>query len=73
MKSAVAGLKSDSLTILVCFVKKLSEKKKCLLISFLASGNFCHLLKTFAKNLDPDQLLQHVSPDLDPNCLIIWY
>ena len=35
---------------------------------FLASGNFCHLLITFANSLDPDQD-QHVGSDLDPNCL----
>ena len=48
----------------------LSEKKKkiCLLLfnSFPASGNFCHLLITFANSLDPDQAKQNVWPDLDP-------
>ena len=34
--------------------------------SFLASGDFCHLLITFANSLDPDQ---NVGPDLDQNCL----
>ena len=33
--------------------------------SFLASGDFCILLITFAKSLDPDQDLQNVSSDLD--------
>ena len=37
--------------------------------SLPASGNFCHLLITFANNLDPDQARQNVRPDLDPNCL----
>ena len=34
----------------------------------VASGDFCHLLITFANSLDPDQALQNVGPDLDPNC-----
>ena len=33
------------------------------------SGDFCHLLITFANSLDPDQAQQNVGPDLDPNCL----
>ena len=37
--------------------------------SLPASGNFCHLLITFANSLDPDQARQNVGPDLDPNCL----
>ena len=37
--------------------------------AFLASGDFCHLLITFANRLDPDQDGQDVSPGLDPNCL----
>ena len=38
---------------------------------FLASGDFCHLLITFAKGLDAAQDEQIVSPDLDTNCLIV--
>ena len=34
--------------------------------SFLASGDFCRLLKTFANSLNPDQD-SPVGPDLDPN------
>ena len=34
--------------------------------SLPASGNFCHLLITFANSLDPDQARQNVGPDLDP-------
>ena len=41
--------------------------------SLPASGHFCHLLKTFAKSLEPDQALQNVGPDLDPNCLTMTY
>ena len=37
--------------------------------SLPASGNFCGLLITFANSLDPDQALQNVGPDLDPNSL----
>ena len=39
--------------------------------SFPASDDFCHLLITFANNLDPDQARQNVGPDLDPNCLTL--
>ena len=39
-----------------------------------ASGDFCHLLITFAYSLDPDQAQQDVRPDLDPNRLTLcWY
>ena len=37
--------------------------------SLPAKGDFCCLLITFANILDPDQALQNVWPDLDPNCL----
>ena len=40
-------------------------------ISFLASGDFCHLLITFANSLDSDQDRQKVGPDLDLNCLTL--
>ena len=39
--------------------------------SFLASGGFCCLLKTFENSLDPDQDRHSVGPDLDPNCLTL--
>ena len=42
-----------------------------LLNFFLASGNFCCLLITFANSLDPDQDQQNVCPDLDPKCLTL--
>ena len=41
--------------------------------SFPASGDFCRLLITFANSLDPDQARQNVGPDLDPNCLTLWW
>ena len=33
----------------------------------------CCLLITFANSLDPDQARQSVGPDLDPNCLTLWW
>ena len=33
----------------------------------LASVDFCCLLIALASSLDPDQVCQNVSPDLDPN------
>ena len=33
----------------------------------------CHLLITFANSLDPDQAGRNVGPDLDPNCLTLWW
>ena len=36
--------------------------------SLPASGEFCHLLMTFANSLDPYQARQNVGSDLDPNC-----
>ena len=38
---------------------------------FLASGNFCRLLITFANSLERDQERQNVGHDLDPNCLTL--
>ena len=40
--------------------------------SLPTSGDFCHLLITFANSLDPDQAGQNIGPDLDPNCLTLW-
>ena len=39
--------------------------------SFLASGNFCRLLITFANSLDLDQDRCFVGPDLDPSCDVL--
>ena len=50
------------------FMKKLENKLR-VFNSFLASGDFCHLLIIFANSLDPDQDQQNVGPDLDQNCL----
>ena len=35
-----------------------------------ASGNFCHVLTTFANSLDPDRD-ENVGPDQDPNRLTL--
>ena len=52
------------------------SKKDYLFPSFLlnslhASGDFCHLLKTFANGVDPDQDRHDAGPDLDPNRLTL--
>ena len=39
--------------------------------SFSTSCDFGRLLITFANSLDPDQALENVRPDLDPNCLTL--
>ena len=39
--------------------------------SLPASGDFCHLLTTFAISLDPGQARQNFRLDLDPNCLTL--
>ena len=39
--------------------------------SFLAWGDFCHLLITFANSLNPDQGQHNVDPGLDPYCLTL--
>ena len=43
-----------------------------LYLTLPTSGNFCHLLITFANSFDPDQARQNVGPDLDPNCLTMF-
>ena len=40
-------------------------------IVYLASGDFYPLLITFANSLEPNQDRQNVSPDMDPNCLVL--
>ena len=37
--------------------------------SFLANGDFCHLLITLTNCLDPDQDRHNVGPDMDLNSL----
>ena len=40
--------------------------------AFVAGGNFCCLLISFSNSLDPDQVRQNVSRDLDPKGLTLW-
>ena len=51
------------------FSQGCSQKVVSRSCSLPASGDYCHLLITFANSLDPDQARQNVGPDLDPNCL----
>ena len=51
------------------FSQKVVSRSCSAFNSLPASGNFYHLLITFANSLDPDQARQNVGPDLDPNCL----
>ena len=51
------------------FSQGFSQKVVSRSCSLPASGNFCHLLITYANNLDPDQAQHNAGPDLDPNCL----
>ena len=51
------------------FSQKVESRSCSVFNSVPNSGNFCHLLITFANNFDPDQARQNVGPDLDPNCL----
>ena len=58
----------------VCFILLLNQF--VCINSFPASGDFFRLLITFANSLDPDQPRQNVGPvgpDLDPNCLTLWW
>ena len=45
--------------------------QKTLSNSFLARGDFCRRLITFANSLDPDQDCQNVGPGLDTNRLTL--
>ena len=47
--------------------KELKQIQAYRLNSFLANGNFGHLLITFANSLDPDQDQQNFGLDLDQN------
>ena len=51
---------------------KLFDALVVVLNSFHVSGDFCHLLITFANSLAPDQDRQNFSPDLDSNRLTLW-
>ena len=62
-------IKAKSLPYKVMLGLMILQFNISLLNSFLASGDFCRLLITFAKSLNPDQDQQIVGADLDPNCL----
>ena len=64
MHSFLHNFSSQSNIIIISQVTRLR-----IINYFLASGNFCHLLITFANSLDPDQDQLNVLLDLDPNCL----
>ena len=56
-------------TIQNCLQTTFSKNK--VFNSFPASGDFCHLLITFADSLDPDQARLNVGLNMDPNCLTL--
>ena len=51
------------------FSQKVVSRSCSVFNSLPAGGNFCHLLITYANNLDPDQARHNAGPGLDPNCL----
>ena len=51
---------------------KIPSDIQTMINSFPASGDFCHLLISFANSLDPGQDGQKVCPDLDPNILTVY-
>ena len=55
--------KIQSFSINTRFIVFINSSKN----SLPASVRFCHFLIVFAKCLDPDQDLQNVPPDVDPN------
>ena len=50
---------------------KLIAEDQCENIKIKFSCNFCRLLITFARSLDPDQARQKDGPDLEQNCLTL--
>ena len=65
------NLPSAAVVIVALRVKDNLKQLRCHINSFLASGDFCHLLISFSNSLDPDQDGQNVGPDLDPNRLTL--
>ena len=65
-------LDANCLTVIFAWAPFFPLQKAIRFNSFLASGDFCRLLITFANSLDPDQDRQNVGPDLDANCLTLW-
>ena len=63
-------LESNEIDFCQGFSQKVVSTSCSVFKSMPASGDFRHLLITFANSLDPDQAGQNVGPGLDPNCLI---
>ena len=59
--------------MLSCLQKTENKIQQNSVNSFPACAKFCRLLITFANSLDPDQAWHNVRPDLDPNCLTLWW
>ena len=55
------------------FGQKVVSRSCSVFNSLPASGDFCHLLITFANSLGLDQARQNVGPVLDPNYLTPWW
>ena len=62
---------SDKFEILLILIQHNFQHMEFIFNSFLASGNFCLLLTTFANSFDPEHAEQNFRPDLDPNYLTL--
>ena len=62
-------LESNEIDFSHGFSQKVILRSCSVINSLPASGNFCHLLITFATSLDPDQAQQNIRLDLDRKCL----
>ena len=61
-------LKPNKIDLSQGFIQKIVSRSCSVFNPLPASGDFCHLLITFAISLDPYQARQNVGPDLDPHC-----
>ena len=64
-------MESNEINFSQGFSQKVVSTSSFVFNSLPAKGDFCWLLISFAKSLDPDQARQNVGPDLDPNCLTL--
>ena len=62
----IIGSKMFDTTCMMTFMKIFFLKK-------LILKEISRRQKTFVNSLDPDQVRQNVGPDLDPNCLTLWW
>ena len=53
------------------FSQKVVSRSCSVFNSLPTSGDFCHMLITFANSLDPDQARHFVGPDRNPSCLTL--